>query len=279
MMPTNSINTNAQAAVALQAMNATGRELQASGAVIATGKKIASAKDNGAVWGIATNQKAEANALGPVMDSLSRARSAMDVALAAGEAGVDILTKMKTIAVAGMDTSLTQKERMSMHGDYDTLRNQFAALTQNAEFDGINFLIGTGTTSFLADTSGQTLDVVHQNMDYTPFTPGPVNQLRGWSVDRENMRDEVLREISGTLEAVTAALANLGTTAQQIDAQITLNSKIKDTLEVGVGNLTDGDLAKESAKYQALQTRQGLAAKALAIANAAPQWIANLFRS
>lgn len=66
-MPTNSVNTNHQAVLALQAMNATARELQASGAVIATGKRIATAKDNGAVWSIATQQKADANALDPVI--------------------------------------------------------------------------------------------------------------------------------------------------------------------------------------------------------------------
>ena len=56
-------------------------------------------------------------------------------------------------------------------------------------------------------------------------------------------------------------------------------TKLVDTLESGVGNLVDADLAKESARLQALQVQQQLGAQALSIANQAPQVILSLFRS
>ena len=46
----------------------------------------------------------------------------------------------------------------------------------------------------------------------------------------------------------------------------------------GVGNLVDADLAKESAKLQALQVKQQLGVQALSIANQNPQSILSLFR-
>jgi flagellin len=49
-------------------------------------------------------------------------------------------------------------------------------------------------------------------------------------------------------------------------------------LESGVGNLVDADLAKESARLQALQVSQQLGAQALSIANEAPQIVLSLFR-
>jgi flagellin len=55
-------------------------------------------------------------------------------------------------------------------------------------------------------------------------------------------------------------------------------SKLTDTLESGIGNLVDADLAKESAKLQALQTKQQLGVQALSIANQTPQTIMSLFR-
>jgi flagellin len=54
--------------------------------------------------------------------------------------------------------------------------------------------------------------------------------------------------------------------------------KLQDTLDNGVGNLVDADLAKESAKLQSLQTRQQLGVQALSIANQSPQAISSLFR-
>ncbi len=49
-------------------------------------------------------------------------------------------------------------------------------------------------------------------------------------------------------------------------------------LETGVGNLVDADLAKESARWQALQVRQQLAIMAMRIANQQPSYLLQLFQ-
>ena len=56
-MPLNSVNTNAGALVALQNLNATNSELTTVQGRINTGKKVGSAKDNGAIWAIAQTQR------------------------------------------------------------------------------------------------------------------------------------------------------------------------------------------------------------------------------
>jgi len=53
---------------------------------------------------------------------------------------------------------------------------------------------------------------------------------------------------------------------------------LQDTLETSIGRLVDADLAKESARFQALQVKQQLGAQALSIANQAPQVILSLFK-
>ena len=55
-------------------------------------------------------------------------------------------------------------------------------------------------------------------------------------------------------------------------------TKLQDVLETGIGNLVDADIAKESARLQALQVQQQLGAQALSIANSQPQVILQLFR-
>ena len=52
-MPLNSVNTNMGALVALQNLNATNNQLDIVQGRINTGLKIASAKDDGAIWAIA----------------------------------------------------------------------------------------------------------------------------------------------------------------------------------------------------------------------------------
>jgi flagellin len=48
-------------------------------------------------------------------------------------------------------------------------------------------------------------------------------------------------------------------------------------MEAGLGNLIDANLAKESARLQALQIRQQLGSQTLSIANQAPQFLTSLF--
>mgnify|MGYP001023340231 CR=1 FL=1 len=84
--------------------------------------------------------------------------------------------------------------------------------------------------------------------------------------------------LEASIANVNQALGNLGAQAKQIEAHTTFVSKLTDTLESGVGNLVDADLARESARLQALQVQQQLGVQALSIANQAPQVILSLFK-
>ena len=80
------------------------------------------------------------------------------------------------------------------------------------------------------------------------------------------------------IDNVSAALAKLGTGSNALDTHATFISSLQDTLNQGISNLVDADMAKESASLQALQVQQQLGAQALSIANSAPQIILQLFK-
>ncbi|WP_135213292.1 flagellin [Vitreimonas flagellata] len=93
---------------------------------------------------------------------------------------------------------------------------------------------------------------------------------------------------SGASAAVTAIddamtnlnrdLATMGAQAKALEVQKTFLGKLSDSIEAGIGNLVDADLAKESARLQALQVKQQLGAQALSIANQAPSIVLSFFR-
>ncbi|WP_368664859.1 flagellin, partial [Caulobacter sp. Root655] len=70
----------------------------------------------------------------------------------------------------------------------------------------------------------------------------------------------------------------MGTSSTGLDTHLTFVGKLQDSLDAGVGNLVDADLAKESAKLQSLQTKQQLGIQALSIANQSSSSILSLFR-
>ena len=77
---------------------------------------------------------------------------------------------------------------------------------------------------------------------------------------------------------VSSKLSKLGTGAKALNSHLNFVSKLQDSIDAGVGNLVDADLAKESAKLQALQTKQQLGIQALAIANQSSSILLGLFR-
>src|SRR5437868_2059086 len=106
-----SVHTNQSALNALQNLNKTNDELSDVQSRINTGLKIASAKDNAAVWSIAQGQRADIGALGAVKMSLDRASSIADVSQTAGASVSDLLVQIKEKVVAAEDTSLDPSSR------------------------------------------------------------------------------------------------------------------------------------------------------------------------
>lgn len=77
---------------------------------------------------------------------------------------------------------------------------------------------------------------------------------------------------------INTALSNLGADSRNIDFQMSFNKSLQDAATEGLGSLVDADLAKESAKLTAYQTKQQLATQTLSIANQAPSALLGLFR-
>jgi flagellin len=273
-----SVHTNKSALIALQNLNKTNDELGDVQSRINTGLKIGSAKDNAAVWSIAQGQRADIGALSAVQMSLNRAQSIADVAQTAGQSVSDLLIQLKEKVVAAMDTSIDTTSRAALDSDFKSILRQITQVVQNSSFDGGNLLNGTaGNIRFLANADANafiTLSTRSMTLGGSIITIAATASL-----GTVTLSSGILTQLEASMTNVNQALGGLGSQARQIEAHNKFVSKLMDTLETGVGNLVDADLAKESAKLQALQVQQQLGTQALSIANQAPQVILSLFRN
>ena len=227
----NSINTNVGAQVALQNLNQTSRDLAVTQNRVNTGQKVSSAKDNGAIWATAQNQKANMQVLNTTRNTLQRTQSVNDVGLAAGDTIMDALRQMKELAAGPASTA--------RDADLNALKAEVAAAKSAAVFDGTDALASL-TMTFAA-------------------TPTAL-------------------EVDTAMTAAIGALQTLGTSSKSTERSLAFNDKLQDALEAGIGNLVDADLAKESARLTALQTKQQLGVQALSIANQSSSILLGLFR-
>ncbi len=275
---TTSINTNAGAMIALQNLNATNKSLQTVQNRINTGLKVANAKDDGSTFAIAQSQRATVQSLDAVKDSLSRGISSVDVAMSAGESISDMLATLKEKALAASDTSIDTTSRSALNTDFGALLKQITQTVQNAVFNGVNLIEASASPlQVLADQSGvQRMTVGAQDLS---LGGGVITLTASVSFTTATQASNLLAGIDTSISNVSASLAQLGTASKSLEQHLKFIGGLQDSITAGIGNLVDADMAKESAKLQALQTKQQLGIQALSIANQAPQLVLSLFRS
>jgi flagellin len=274
---TYSINTNQGALVALQNLASTQMDLQKTQNIISTGKTINTAADNGAVWSIANTMSDRVTSLDAVKDSLNRATSTIDVAMSAGQQVSDLLSQMKAKALAAADTSLDTTSRASLNEDFKSLLTQISTVVANASFNGVNMIDSGGTTiAALANDSGSSkITVAAESL---AVGGSNVSIAATASFATASAASAYVATLTTDLTAVNNALTKLGTGANALAGQLTFVSSLQNSLTTGISNLVDADMASESAKLQALQTKQQLGIQALSIANQSTSSMLSLFR-
>jgi flagellin len=282
-----SVNTNVGAMAALQSLNDTNKGLSQVQSRINTGLKVASTKDDSASYTIAQGLRGDMGGLAAVSSSLSRAKSVTDVAVAGAEQISDVVNQMKAKAYQAADAGIDTPTRDALNSDFVALRDQITTIVNSSDFNGTNLLKASGgTVSALqslkdSDTSSATtwnpdsLSVANQGLD---LGGSVITVSASGNISSQASAQAMIDTITTTQGNLKTSLSTLGAASRKIDAQSTFTSKLSDVIEGGIGNLVDADLAKESAKLQALQVKQQLGVQALSIANQAPSTITSLFR-
>ena len=276
-MSLNSINTNISAMAALSNLMNTQQQLASTQNIISTGKKVNTAKDNGAVWSIAQTMQGKVTAFDSVKDSLNRAQSTIDVAMSAGQQVSDLLTQMKAKALAASDTSLDATSRTALNEDFKSLRDQIGKVVSNADFNGINMVKSGGTTIYaLANDSGSSkLTVAAQDLSLGSTA---VSITATASFNTAAAASAFIGTLDSNLTSVNTALTKLGTGSNALASHLKFVGSLQSSLQTGISNLVDADMASESATLQALQTKQQLGIQALSIANQSTSIMLSLFR-
>ncbi|GAB4130423.1 MAG: flagellin [Rhodothalassiaceae bacterium] len=277
-----SVNTNAGAFIALQSLNSTNSSLSTTQNRISTGLAVGSARDGASTFAIAQNIRADVAGLNSSSQGLDRARSALDVAINAAEATSDLLIRARELAVAAKDESLDNTSRDALNDEFIEIIGQIQSINNSASFNGTN-LVGDQTTPTSVqaiDADGNTVFSI-AGVDLTTGASGLA--VAALTIDSSGVTavtnaDAAFTAIETAIATVNSALSDFGAGFQRLEIQAEFTTRLKDTLEVGIGNLVDADLARESANLQALQVRQQLGLQALSIANQAPGSVLALFR-
>jgi flagellin len=160
-----SILTNTSAMVALQTMKGISANMNKTQSDIATGKSVATAKDNAAVWAISKVMDSDVQGFKGISDSLAVGNATLTVARNASESVTKLLTEMKGKIVAAQAENV---DRGKIQTDIVALRAQINSVVGAAQFNGLNLVDGSRTTvNVLSSLDRSSTGVTSSNIQVT----------------------------------------------------------------------------------------------------------------
>src|SRR6201995_1626304 len=215
-----SVNTNAGAMTALQYLNETQGQLNQTQNAINSGLKVASARDDGAIYAIAQNQRGAVAGYQSVISSINNGTSSIDVALSAGQSISDLLIQLKQKALSAADASPDTASRQALNSDFTALRDQITTIVKNAVFNGFNLVDGsTNQVTALASADGtRRVTTSAQKMKLS----GTIVTMKSTStISTQAKASTLVATIQSSLTNVNAALAKLSAGAAKFSIQAT----------------------------------------------------------
>ena len=279
----NSIVTNPEAFVALRNLERTNEKLSKTQERLSTGLKVTSATDDASNFAIAQGVRGDVRALGAITQGLNNSKGIGEIALAGVTAISDLLQDIRQKLTELANGGLTTAQRVIVKADFDKLMSQAYGFVSNSNFNGRNLLISNasnvntisnlnGTNLTLTARSGASSGVTHLIRSLAAATLGTT----GAATDSENAQSVIIAQYTALETEINTSLGALGAEIRALKFQTDFLTTVNDSTEIGLGNIVDADLARESAELTALQVRQQLGVQVLGIANQQPQILLNL---
>jgi flagellin len=277
-MTMNSINTNAQALIALQNLNTTNSQMSITQKRVSTGYRVADAKDDGGAFAVAQAVRSDVAGVIAVGEQLGGVKGSLQTTFASLSVVSDTMKQVRAVLTRLADAAISADQRVTYEQQYELLATQVASFVDDAFYNGRTLLstdanAGGGNITAIRNESGATftINAVDGDTLKMPATaPTSSAQATTWIVSGGDF-DNVDR-------AISTALNEFGSSMAFVDNQIKYNSQKVDAMEGGLGALVDADLAKESSTLEALKVRQQLGVQTLGLANQGPQVLLGLFR-
>ena len=284
-MPLNSVNSNLGATIALQSLNATNSALQMTQKHISTGYRVADATDDGAAYAVAQRIRSDVNAMTSANQQLGNIQGLLSTTNTALNNVSNLMSDARQVLVRLSDSNTQGTQRTQYIAQYKSMITNLKSFFEDAKYNGktlvgnINGASGFGRIAVVRNEVGSTYGIATYGgsafMSSITFTS---TQLSGVSTVAAMIGTASTATFMNKLNSLGTAMATYGAAYRYVANQVSYNSDKMDALNTGLGALIDADLAKESAKLQALQIRQQLGTQALSIANQAPQSLLSLFK-
>ncbi len=248
------VNTNMASLSAIGALGKTQRSLGESMAKLSEGLRITKAADDAAGLGVATNLHAESVSGRQAMRNTNDGISIIQTAEGASDEVVDLLTRMRELAVESSSDTLASTERAYIQDEVTELVSEVARIAAATEFNGIQLSDGS-TTSLSVQVGVQNdassrISITLSDLTTTTLGVGSLDMTTAAGART------AIDTLDNALDTVNDYRSGLGATQNRLDSAYTTMETYVENLSAAESQIRDADFAYETAEMTKLQILQ-----------------------
>jgi len=270
------VNTNLSAMSAANSLNVTQSNLSQTLSRISTGLRVTKAADDAAGSAVAMNLKTNARSGRQAIRNANDGISVIQTAESATKEVLNILDRMRELAVQSSSETLADGERDYLDDEFDQLSAEVERIAQATEFNDIALSDGTNTTLTVqvGVTNGTESQVDITLGDLTASNLGV--QTAAIDLSSSSTAMSAIDEIDTAIDNVNSIRADYGSVQNRLDSSIANMSTYVESLSAAASQIMDADYATETSEMTRLQVMQQAGVAALAQAKGINQSVVSL---
>jgi flagellin len=271
------INTNTNALVARNAINANSRTLQTAMQQLATGSKINRASDDAAGLAIRENMTSQIKGFNAAVRNANDGISLLQTADAAMEGMASMLQRMRELGVLAQNDTYSSAQRTAMDDEFQALLTEVDRVASDTEFNGFAVLDASTASSFsfqVGPNSGESISVVISDQS----TSGALSAIASASVASASSAADAVTNLDLAIEALASSRAVIGAGINRLTYAADNATNMSQNASAARSQISDTDYAMATSELARAQIIQQAGTAMLAQANQQSQTVLALLR-
>ncbi|HJN74014.1 MAG TPA: flagellin [Myxococcota bacterium] len=258
------VNTNTASSNAINQLNKNNRNLMDSFRRISSGLRITKAADDAAGMGVAENLDASVRSLRQAARNTNDGISVISTAEGATSEVVNIIKRMRELAVQSASDTLDDNERAYIQEEYTELAAEVDRIAQVTNFNGVALSEGTNTTIDVQvginNTANDRITITLGDLRSTVLGIDTASLSLSSSAGAQSALDT----LDTALDTVSGYRSDLGAVENRLDSALDNLEVYTENLEAAESRIRDADFAYETAEMSKNQIMQQAGVSVLA---------------
>ena len=277
------VATNTGALMAQAAASSVNKEMEISMERLSTGKRINSAADDAAGVAIASRLSSEIRGTDQAVRNAMDAQALIDTAEGAQIEVVNLLQRMRELAVQAANDTNDSNDRASLDTEFQALESEIDRIGSTTSWAGIN-LLNAGTAgkalSFQVGSRTNDADVISVTIKQVASSAmgSSATNISSTSLTSRANAQAAITKMDAAIVSMNTQRGSLGAVSNRLDSTVANLTNISTNLSGGKGRIEDADFAAETTNLAKAQILQQASTAMLAQANASKQNVLSLLQ-